>query len=106
MVGPMFASSGQARGGPVPDRMPSCRRRGSVDRHRRHLPAGLEEDRDFRWIVARNLAAPCPAAQAAPAVPAAPAKPSELEGPVVDGTRTDVVTDQNEVDDLLARMGF
>jgi aminopeptidase N len=24
---------------------------------RRHLPAGLEEDRDFRWIVARNLAA-------------------------------------------------
>ena len=51
-------------------------------------------------------AAPCPAAQAAPAVPAAPAKPSELEGPVVDGTRTDVVTDQNEVDDLLARMGF
>jgi chemotaxis protein CheZ len=35
-----------------------------------------------------------------------PAKTDELAGPVVDGTRTDVVTDQNEVDDLLARMGF
>ncbi|MDZ7856714.1 protein phosphatase CheZ [Sphaerotilus sp.] len=31
----------------------------------------------------------------------------DLHGPVVDpGNRTDVVNDQNEVDDLLARMGF
>ena len=31
----------------------------------------------------------------------------DLHGPVIDpGNRTDVVSDQNEVDDLLARMGF
>lgn len=68
-----------------------------IDLHPEHVEQAVAE------VAA---AAPCPAAQAAPAVPAAPAKPSELEGPVVDGTRTDVVTDQNEVDDLLARMGF
>jgi chemotaxis protein CheZ len=38
---------------------------------------------------------------------AAPAASSELQGPVVDAQgRTDVVSSQNEVDDLLARMGF
>ena len=65
-----------------------------IDLHPEHVEQAVAE---------AAAAAPCPAA---PAVPAAPAKPSELEGPVVDGTRTDVVTDQNEVDDLLARMGF
>lgn len=33
-------------------------------------------------------------------------KQDELNGPVVDSTRTDVVHNQNEVDDLLASMGF
>jgi chemotaxis protein CheZ len=50
-------------------------------------------------------ATPAPATSAAPPLTAT-AQPSELEGPVVDGNRTDVVTDQHEVDDLLARMGF
>jgi len=68
-----------------------------IDLHPEHVEQAVAE------VAA---ATPCSAAQAAPAVPAAPAKPSELEGPVVDGTRTDVVSDQNEVDDLLARMGF
>jgi chemotaxis protein CheZ len=45
--------------------------------------------------------------QIAPDLPAAPANPEILAGPVVDAEgRTDVVNDQNEVDDLLARMGF
>ncbi|MFM2340731.1 MAG: hypothetical protein RLZZ592_384 [Pseudomonadota bacterium] len=50
--------------------------------------------------------APAPPTAAVQTAPAPPARPSDLEGPVVDDTRTDVVTDQNEVDDLLARMGF
>lgn len=45
--------------------------------------------------------------QIAPEQPAPPASPETLHGPVVDPTsRTDVVHDQDEVDDLLARMGF
>ena len=45
--------------------------------------------------------------QIAPDMPAAPANSELLAGPVVDGEgRTDVVNDQDEVDDLLARMGF
>jgi chemotaxis protein CheZ len=45
--------------------------------------------------------------QIAPDLPAAPVNTEMLAGPVVDATnRTDVVNDQNEVDDLLARMGF
>jgi len=65
-----------------------------IDLHPEHVEQAVADE---------AVAAPAAAMQAAPA---APAKPSELEGPVVDGTRTDVVTDQNEVDDLLARMGF
>lgn len=45
--------------------------------------------------------------QIAPDMPAAPSNSELLAGPVVDGEgRTDVVNDQDEVDDLLARMGF
>ncbi|MEY4909115.1 MAG: hypothetical protein RL260_2833 [Pseudomonadota bacterium] len=45
--------------------------------------------------------------QIAPDLPAAPAHTEMLAGPVVDAEgRTDVVNDQDEVDDLLARMGF
>ena len=45
--------------------------------------------------------------QIAPDMPAAPANTELLAGPVVDAKgRTDVVNDQDEVDDLLARMGF
>jgi chemotaxis protein CheZ len=37
----------------------------------------------------------------------AAAQVAELDGPVVDAEgRTDVVTDQSEVDDLLASLGF
>ena len=40
-------------------------------------------------------------------VPAAEAKPAHLQGPVVDPEHTpDVVTDQSQVDDLLASLGF
>jgi chemotaxis protein CheZ len=46
--------------------------------------------------------------QTAPsAPPAAPKAPEGLAGPVVDpSARTDVVTDQSQVDDLLASLGF
>ena len=45
--------------------------------------------------------------QIAPDMPAAPSNSELLAGPVVDAKgRTDVVNDQDEVDDLLARMGF
>jgi len=45
--------------------------------------------------------------QIAPDLPAAAANTEILAGPVVDAAgRTDVVNDQDEVDDLLARMGF
>ena len=46
--------------------------------------------------------------QTAPsATPIAPKVPEGLTGPVVDAsTRTDVVTDQSQVDDLLASLGF
>nr|WP_315429763.1 protein phosphatase CheZ [uncultured Albidiferax sp.] len=46
--------------------------------------------------------------QTAPsAAPVAPKVPEGLTGPVVDpSTRTDVVTDQSQVDDLLASLGF
>ena len=50
---------------------------------------------------------PDQAAEAAPSATVAPAAGSALQGPVVDARgRTDVVSSQNEVDDLLARMGF
>ena len=40
-------------------------------------------------------------------VAAAEAKPAHLQGPVVDPENTpDVVTDQSQVDDLLASLGF
>ena len=40
-------------------------------------------------------------------VPAEPARPAHLQGPVVDPDNTpDVVTDQSQVDDLLASLGF
>lgn len=46
-------------------------------------------------------------AQAAPAQPAGGAQPAGLQGPVVDASgRQDVVTNQGEVDDLLADLGF
>ena len=45
--------------------------------------------------------------QAAPPEQAMKVDPLILNGPVVDATgRTDVVSDQGEVDDLLARLGF
>jgi chemotaxis protein CheZ len=45
--------------------------------------------------------------QIAPDLPVAPDSTERLAGPVVDADgRTDVVNDQDEVDDLLARMGF
>ena len=40
-------------------------------------------------------------------VPAEPVRPAHLQGPVVDPDNTpDVVTDQSQVDDLLASLGF
>ena len=40
-------------------------------------------------------------------VPVAETKPAHLQGPVVDPENTpDVVTDQSQVDDLLASLGF
>ena len=45
--------------------------------------------------------------QAAPAEPACRAEPGALAGPVVEAAgRSDVVTSQHEVDDLLASLGF
>ncbi|RCW67598.1 protein phosphatase CheZ [Pseudorhodoferax soli] len=45
--------------------------------------------------------------QTAPVPPATPARAAGLQGPVVDGdSREDVVTDQSQVDDLLASLGF
>ncbi len=45
--------------------------------------------------------------QAAPGEHGAKAEPSQLQGPVVNPEgRSDVVSDQSEVDDLLASMGF
>ena len=45
--------------------------------------------------------------QVAPAEPAHKADPGALDGPVVDGAgRTDVVSNQGEVDELLASLGF
>lgn len=45
--------------------------------------------------------------QTAPTPPATPARPAALQGPVVNGEgRDDVVTDQSQVDDLLASLGF
>ena len=40
-------------------------------------------------------------------VPVEPPRPQHLQGPVVDPEHTpDVVTDQSQVDDLLASLGF
>lgn len=51
--------------------------------------------------------APTPALEETIAAPAQKEPYSELEGPVVDAqNRTDVVTSQSEVDDLLASLGF
>lgn len=44
--------------------------------------------------------------RAPPAAAAAPAPAGDLQGPVIDRARTDVVTSQSQVDDLLASMGF
>jgi chemotaxis protein CheZ len=45
--------------------------------------------------------------QTAPAQTALPAAPQGLQGPVIDATgRNDVVSGQDEVDDLLAQLGF
>ena len=45
-------------------------------------------------------------AGSAPA-PTTPVRSEALQGPVVDAeSRTDVVTDQSQVDDLLASLGF
>jgi chemotaxis protein CheZ len=41
-----------------------------------------------------------------PAEPKAAAVPGTLEGPVIDKTRSDVVHDQGQVDDLLESLGF
>lgn len=64
-----------------------------------HLAATLEAQ------LVQLLIQTAPPGTQAPAT--APPSPLHLQGPVVDpGKRTDVVTDQSQVDDLLASLGF
>jgi len=58
---------------------------------------------DLEGNLVQLLLQVAPEYESAPVAP----KPEDLHGPVVNPeARTDVVSDQNEVDDLLARMGF
>lgn len=68
--------------------------------------ASTIEQQLVQLLVQTAPASALPAAAPAPAAPAAQERP-HLPGPVVDPENTpDVVTDQSQVDDLLASLGF